>query len=128
MPTIEVKVSISIDGRFVPGFDPYVRRLEVDEAMVNQFDTVNSATFVDVPGGTSILGAASVFAATSLDGAVSFKARGDDALGEGFPIKAGGCLVVVDADIPAAGQSPSSPIEVLDNAAVVNCKTVLGGT
>jgi hypothetical protein len=126
---MEVKVLVTIDGRPVPGFDPYMRKLELAETLANTFGTPGDtpSAFIDAPGGDAMIGSVRVFGAVNDKSAVLWR-RGKDSTSIGIPINAGGLFLLVDCGIGTVLGDGESPFEFDDNEITNQVHVVQGGS
>lgn len=126
MPTLEVKVEIKLDGRPIPGFDPYLYRQVIDE--------VDAGTLVVPQQGVTLqdldLGAIEIlkFVAVSPDDSCNFyfgTSLAPVAADAHAVIRAGGILLAVNME--AASGADTNIMALHANANGVRCVRVGGG-
>ena len=122
MPTLEITVSVKLDGAPVPGY-PITRRATVDETQGFEYEEPadgNTTTFSDIPVGqlTSIQ-------ALLLRTDQQVNVRMDGASDAGILLNAGGILVILDHTNDAA----SNRLRVNNNSgSTAVLKGLAGGT
>lgn len=96
MPEIKVSVTITVDGRPLPGFDPYIRRVVVDEVAVETYELADGSGHVSIPSAQVAEHTVQAFTTTK-----QVTARIDGQSDAGLVVNAGGLYLAVDIDADA---------------------------